>query len=138
MLINPSYSNLDLISATRLHDTKRKKTIKITKCRPERNHSKPNKGELSDWCPCRMDSEAESSDVKASNGGGESNGEPSTKRAKVDFSSLPTRQYLDQTVVPILLQAVMQLNKERPGDPIEWLANYLLKNKSQYTNGSSS
>ncbi|XP_050689739.1 protein dpy-30 homolog isoform X2 [Eriocheir sinensis] len=88
-----------------------------------------------------MDSEAESSDVKASGGGGgagsESNGEPVTKRQRVDLSTLPTRQYLDQTVVPILLQAVMQLNKERPGDPIEWLANYLLKNKSQYSNGTS-
>ncbi|XP_042220511.1 dosage compensation protein dpy-30-like isoform X4 [Homarus americanus] len=66
-----------------------------------------------------MDSEAESSDVvsdaveKVSGGGGESNGETSAKRPRVDVSSLPTRQYLDQTVVPILLQAVTQLNKER-------------------------
>ncbi|XP_042220509.1 protein dpy-30 homolog isoform X2 [Homarus americanus] len=84
-----------------------------------------------------MDSEAESSDVKVSGGGGESNGETSAKRPRVDVSSLPTRQYLDQTVVPILLQAVTQLNKERPGDPIEWLANYLLKNKPQFTNGNT-
>ncbi|KAK8378087.1 hypothetical protein O3P69_018802 [Scylla paramamosain] len=90
-----------------------------------------------------MESEAESSDVvsdaveKASGGSSESNGEPSTKKQRVDLAGLPTRQYLDQTVVPILLQAVMQLNKERPGDPIEWLANYLLKNKAQYSNGTS-
>ncbi|XP_069956660.1 uncharacterized protein [Cherax quadricarinatus] len=51
-------------------------------------------------------------DMKASGGGGESNGESSAKRPRVDMSSLPTRQYLDQTVVPILLQAVTQLNKE--------------------------
>lgn len=50
---------------------------------------------------------------KGSGGGGESNGESSAKRPRVDMSSLPTRQYLDQTVVPILLQAVTQLNKER-------------------------
>ncbi|XP_042220510.1 protein dpy-30 homolog isoform X3 [Homarus americanus] len=77
------------------------------------------------------------SQQKVSGGGGESNGETSAKRPRVDVSSLPTRQYLDQTVVPILLQAVTQLNKERPGDPIEWLANYLLKNKPQFTNGNT-
>ncbi|XP_064087984.1 protein dpy-30 homolog [Macrobrachium nipponense] len=85
-----------------------------------------------------MDSEVESSDVKANAGSGESNGESRAKRPRVDLASLPTRQYLDQTVVPILLQAVTQLNKERPGDPIEWLANYLLKNKTQFTNSPSS
>ncbi|XP_076039540.1 protein dpy-30 homolog [Oratosquilla oratoria] len=91
-----------------------------------------------------MDSEAESSDIvsdaieKASGGGGESNGETTAKKARIDLSSLSTRQYLDQTVVPILLMAITQLNKERPPDPIEWLANYLLKNKSQYSNGNSS
>lgn len=50
---------------------------------------------------------------KASGSVGESNGESSAKRPRVDVNSLPTRQYLDQTVVPILLQAVTQLNKER-------------------------
>lgn len=50
---------------------------------------------------------------KASGSVGESNGESSAKRPRVDINSLPTRQYLDQTVVPILLQAVTQLNKER-------------------------
>lgn len=85
-----------------------------------------------------MDSEADSTDVKSAGGGGESNGESRAKRPRVDLTSLPTRQYLDQTVVPILLQAVTQLNKERPGDPIEWLANYLLKNKTQFNNGTAS
>ena len=32
---------------------------------------------------------------------------------KVDVQSLPTRAYLDQTVVPILLQALSTLSKER-------------------------
>jgi len=83
-----------------------------------------------------MDSEADSSEVKAS-GGGDSNGDSSNKKARIDVNTLPTRQYLDQTVVPILLQGVTQLSKERPPDPIEWLANYLLKNKAQFSNGSS-
>lgn len=54
------------------------------------------------------------------------------KKPRVDLQSLPTRQYLDQTVVPILLQAMATLAKERPPDPISFVANYLLQNKVQY------
>lgn len=35
------------------------------------------------------------------------------KKTRVDMQSLPTRQYLDQTVVPILMQALGVLSKER-------------------------
>lgn len=59
------------------------------------------------------------------------------KKSRVDVQSLPTRQYLDQTVVPILLQALSCLAKERPADPISFLAGYLIRNKSQYDNGAS-
>uniref|UniRef100_A0A8C3IHQ4 Protein dpy-30 homolog n=1 Tax=Chrysemys picta bellii TaxID=8478 RepID=A0A8C3IHQ4_CHRPI len=55
-----------------------------------------------------------------------------TSKQKVDLQSLPTRAYLDQTVVPILLQGLAVLAKERPPNPIEFLAAYLLKNKSQF------
>ncbi|KAK3092812.1 hypothetical protein FSP39_007480 [Pinctada imbricata] len=54
------------------------------------------------------------------------------KRPRVDLQSLPTRAYLDQTVVPILLSGMSCLAKERPPNPIEYLAAYLLKNKNQY------
>ena len=47
---------------------------------------------------------------------------------KMNVQSLPIRAYLDQTVVPILLQGMSQLVKERPPNPIEYLATYLLKN----------
>lgn len=57
-------------------------------------------------------------------------------RPEADLSSLPTRQYLDTTVVPILLQALSQLAKERPASPIEFVAKYLLQNKAQYEGGS--
>merc|ERR1712165_114963 len=60
------------------------------------------------------------------------NGESAAKRPKVDLQSLPTRAYLDKTVVPILLQGMSVLAKERPPNPIEYLAAYLLKNKSQF------
>ncbi|EDV24038.1 Protein dpy-30-like protein [Trichoplax sp. H2] len=53
-------------------------------------------------------------------------------KQKVDLQSLPARAYLDQTVVPILLQALSTLAKERPPNPIEYTAAYLLKNKSQF------
>ncbi|KAI8784448.1 protein dpy-30 [Biomphalaria glabrata] len=54
------------------------------------------------------------------------------KRPKVDVQSLPTRAYLDQTVVPILLSGMSVLARERPPNPIEFLAAYLLKNKDQF------
>merc|ERR1719402_646874 len=53
-------------------------------------------------------------------------------RAKPDLQSLPTRQYLDQSVVPILLQALTALSKERPADAIDFLISYLAKNKSSF------
>lgn len=54
------------------------------------------------------------------------------KKSRVDLGSLPTRQYLDQTVVPILMQALSHLAKERPPEPISALAAYLLKHKTTY------
>merc|ERR1712212_1396326 len=46
-------------------------------------------------------------------------------------SRIPTRQYLDQTVVPILLESLAALAKERPSDPINFLINYLQKHKEE-------
>ncbi|XP_041056189.1 protein dpy-30 homolog [Carcharodon carcharias] len=54
-----------------------------------------------------------------------------TSKQKVDLQPLPTRAYLDQMVVAILLQGLSVLAKERPPNLIEFLAAYLLKNKSQ-------
>lgn len=55
-----------------------------------------------------------------------------SKKTKVDLASLPTRAYLDQTIVPILLQGMSVIAKERPPNPIEYLATYLLKNKDKF------
>jgi len=55
-----------------------------------------------------------------------------SQRSRPDLQSLPTRQYLDHTIVPILLQGMTALSKERPAEPIEYLASYLLKNKHLY------
>jgi protein dpy-30 len=62
----------------------------------------------------------------------EANESNNMKKIKVDLQSLPVRAYLDQTVVPILLQGMSVLAKERPPNPIEYLATYLLKNKEKF------
>lgn len=59
------------------------------------------------------------------------------RKSRIDLNALPTRQYLDQTVVPILLQGLSALAKERPPDPINYLAAYLLKNKNTFDNNNS-
>lgn len=47
------------------------------------------------------------------------------------LQSLSIRSYLDSTVVPLLLQSLTELAKERPDKPIEYVANYLLKNNPE-------
>lgn len=44
-----------------------------------------------------------------------------------ELQSMPIRAYLDQTVVPILLDGMSELVKERPANPIEYLASYLIR-----------
>lgn len=51
-----------------------------------------------------------------------------------NFQALPIRAYLDQTVVPILLDGMSELVKERPANPVEWLAAYLLRHDPQKKN----
>jgi len=48
-----------------------------------------------------------------------------------NLNSLSIRSYLDQTVVPVLLQGMADVAKERPENPIEYLANYLLKHANE-------
>lgn len=47
-------------------------------------------------------------------------------------NDLPTRQYLDATVVPILHSALSQLAKIRPDDPIQYLCKFLQEQKSNF------
>jgi protein dpy-30 len=55
---------------------------------------------------------------------------------KLNLQSLPIRAYLDQTVVPLLLDGMSALVKERPPNPVEWLAAYLLKHNPQNPNNA--
>uniref|UniRef100_A0A7S0L005 Protein dpy-30 homolog n=1 Tax=Coccolithus braarudii TaxID=221442 RepID=A0A7S0L005_9EUKA len=50
---------------------------------------------------------------------------------KMNLQTAPIRTYLDSTVVPTLLQGLSALVKERPANPVEYLATYLLQNNPQ-------
>lgn len=45
--------------------------------------------------------------------------------------ALPEKEYLESTVLPLLLHGLEALAKERPVDPIEYLAAYLISNNPQ-------
>ena len=47
---------------------------------------------------------------------------------KMNLQTAPIRTYLDSTVVPVLLQGLSALVKERPPNPTEYLATFLLQN----------
>mmetsp|Transcript_6702 Transcript_6702/g.16380 ORF Transcript_6702/g.16380 Transcript_6702/m.16380 type:complete len:99 (+) Transcript_6702:95-391(+) len=49
-------------------------------------------------------------------------------RPPLSIHDLPLRQYMDQYVVPTLLQGLNTVAEERPDNPVEYLAYYLLKN----------
>ena len=68
----------------------------------------------------------------ASSNGTSAKDDAAASKPKADVSSLPTRAYLDQTVVPILLQGMSQVARDRPAKPIEQLALYLQQNKDKY------
>ncbi|CAG9854476.1 unnamed protein product [Phyllotreta striolata] len=46
--------------------------------------------------------------------------------------SLPTREYLDEVLVPILLKALNYIARRRPPDAVKGLAVYLMKNRRMY------
>ncbi len=80
--------------------------------------------------------EAEATKRKADDEGDSATSAPDSKRQKpmsaAEVKGLPTRQYLDQTVVPILLEALTALAKERPPEPVDFLTEYLQKHKQDH------
>ncbi|KAG2492338.1 hypothetical protein HYH03_009288 [Edaphochlamys debaryana] len=50
---------------------------------------------------------------------------------KINLAAAPIRQYLEATVVPVLMQGMQALCKERPDNPVEFLAYYLLSHNPQ-------
>jgi protein dpy-30 len=48
--------------------------------------------------------------------------------AESGSKNVTSRQYLETSVVPLLMQGMQELVKERPEDPVQYLAAYLIKN----------
>ena len=53
--------------------------------------------------------------------------EKGDNKPQQNINSLPIRAYLDQTVVPLVLQGMAEVAKERPENPIKYLAEFLMK-----------
>ena len=53
-------------------------------------------------------------------------------------NTLPTKMYLDATVVPITMQALAEVCEARPEDitPLEFIAYYLLKHNPDRKSGT--
>ena len=54
-------------------------------------------------------------------------GTSSETKKEQNVNSLPIRAYLDKTVVPLVLQGMAEVAKERPENPIKYLADFLMK-----------
>ena len=56
---------------------------------------------------------------------------------QLSLAALPIRQYLENTVVTLLVNGLTQLVKQRPEDPVEFLAAYMLKNNPKNKKGQA-
>ncbi|RUS14767.1 Dpy-30 motif-domain-containing protein [Endogone sp. FLAS-F59071] len=73
--------------------------------------------------------------------GGSADREATLQYNRTLAQSLPVRSYLDETVVPVLLEGMKVLVKERPENPLEYLGQYLInrakENAATSGNGTS-
>lgn len=67
------------------------------------------------------------SDTSSKNNG------PAQKKQRLDYNSMSSGVYLDSTVVPILHVALVTLDRLRPADPVQFVIDFLLRNKNQYS-----
>jgi protein dpy-30 len=51
----------------------------------------------------------------------------SQNQQREKLQQLPVRAYLDETVVPVMMQALSAVSRERPEDPVEFVAHYMLQ-----------
>ena len=52
-------------------------------------------------------------------------------QAPIHVNSLPSKMYLEATVVPTVMQALQEVCEARPENPMEFLAYYLLKHNPE-------
>ena len=50
-----------------------------------------------------------------------------TGQAKVSINALPTKAYLEATIVPTVMRALHEVCHARPENPLEFVAYYILK-----------
>merc|ERR1712079_509795 len=55
------------------------------------------------------------------------------ERAALLAGKLPTKEYLYRNVLPALLPALEACQRDRPADPIEFIAFYLLRHSKGYS-----
>ena len=49
-----------------------------------------------------------------------------------DIQAYPTTAYLNKTVIPIIIEGLALVAKERPKNPIEYLAAFFIKNREKF------
>ncbi|TNJ27151.1 Dpy-30 motif-containing protein [Giardia muris] len=50
----------------------------------------------------------------------------SAVRDRIALEAMTTRAYLDETVVPVIMQGLAALVQERPENPVQFLGEFLL------------
>ena len=53
------------------------------------------------------------------------------KKGQENINNLSIRAYLDKTVVPLVLKGMAEVAKERPENPIKYLADFLMKHANE-------
>ncbi|KAI9282809.1 hypothetical protein BC943DRAFT_328343 [Umbelopsis sp. AD052] len=56
---------------------------------------------------------------------------PSESKSQSALNSLPARAYLDEAVVPTLLEGMQLLISQRPADPLHFLGHFLIDRSNQ-------
>ena len=62
-----------------------------------------------------------------------------TGQAKINVNALPSKAYLEATIVPTVMRALTEVCIARPENPLEFVAYYILKhnpNKKTPTEGA--
>lgn len=60
-----------------------------------------------------------------------------TGQAKINVNALPTKAYLEATIIPTVMRGLHEVSNARPENPLEFLAYYILKhNPSRKTEGA--
>lgn len=55
-----------------------------------------------------------------------------TSPSLADIQAYPTAAYFNKTVIPIIIEGLALVAKERPKKPIEYLAAFFIKNRERF------